>query len=146
MGQISNNTFITHFMFGLFSNVCIIYLIRYHSTDWKIGILSGQNLLAVIAFCSILSATILSTNYNKTKAFSCYHPLYLFFKLLFSKAVLIPALLFPLGALTGQILSCLIYKNMTIYSLVKFGVFFTLVLWVIGILGSFIGIFILNRK
>ncbi len=137
---------LTHLMFGLFSNICMIYLIRFHSNALKTGAFSGQNLLVLLILLSIVSASFFWFKYNESKSLPYHHPLFLFFNLLFSKAILVPAAVFPIGALLGQVFVGLVFINQTIEALIKIGVSFTLLLYLFSVLGSFIGVMIVNRR
>ena len=89
----------------------------------------------------IISSFICSRHINKNTALPYNHPLFLFFKLLFSRGVLLPPIFFASGFLTSTIIRSLFSQE---YSGNEIKV--SISLYMLGIVGSFIGVIVVNKN
>lgn len=109
-------------------------------------LLSHKHIFILLVVFSIISTAISSYHYNKDIAFPLYHPIAMFFRLLLSKSTLIPSLFFPLGVYSGNVLFSLVSQKEIWESIFIFGSKVICLLYIISTLGSFVGIFISNRR
>ncbi len=134
------------YMGGVVIYICTAVYIRYIYSGNDNGVFSRDNILLLTVACSFVSAIISSYFYNKDIAYPLHHPVFLFFKILFSNSTLVPSIFFPLGVYSGHVVFSLIYQHDIWRSIFILGSGMFCSLYVISLLGSFLGIVILNRR
>ena len=93
----------------------------------------------------IISSVFCSIHINRNTVLPFSHPLFLFFKLLFSFSILVPPILFVAGQLTARLIHIVFLSEFSTNSmLLTFQ--FSFSLYIFGIVGSFIGIMLLNKR
>jgi hypothetical protein len=137
--------FVASYICGIIIYLCTVLYIRYVSSIENV-FFSQENSFLLVALFSTISALYSSYHYNKNIAHPLYHPIFLFFKLLFSKSTLLPSLFCPLGVYSGHWVVSIIYQKEIWRSIFIIGTGMLFSLYVISLLGSFVGIFISNRK
>ena len=136
--------FLLSFISGFSLSLAIHVSFFYFSGD---GFEVFRNLLPDILFVfSIFATTVSSVIYNKKTVTALYHPLVLFFKLLFSKKILIPPIFFPAGLIFESIIFRITSLNDISLNSFFADIKFLFILYSVNILGAFIGIFLLYRK
>jgi len=146
ISPITRFVFLMTYIFGVILYICIAVYLRYFYSVDENGVLSRDNILFLIVICSIISALVASYHYNKDIAFPVYHPILLFFKILLSKSTLVPSIFFPLGVYSGHFVFSLIYQQETWRSIFILGSGMLCSLYIVSLLGSFLGIYLLNRR
>jgi hypothetical protein len=135
-----------NFIGGVIIYPCIGLYIRYSSSDVGNALFLPEYGFLLLALFSLIFALLTSYQYNKDIAHPLYHPIFLFFKLLFSKHILLPTIFFPLGAFFSH-LACSFISQQDMWRSISFiGIRMLFFLCVISMLGSFVGTFISNRK
>ena len=89
----------------------------------------------------IISSSICSRHINKNTALPYSHPLVLFFKLLLSKGIFLPPMFFVSGFLTATIIRSFFSQE---YSGNEISV--SISLYMLGIVGSFIGVIVVSKN
>jgi hypothetical protein len=138
--------FLMTYIFGVIIYICIAIYLRYFFSVDENEVLSRDNILFLIVICAIISALVASYHYNKDIAFPVYHPILLFFQILLSKSTLVPSIFFPFGVYSGHFVFSLIYQQETWRSIFILGSGMFCSLYIVSLLGSFLGIFLLNRR
>lgn len=92
---------------------------------------------------NIISSAVCSIDFNKYITLPLSHPVFLFFKLLFSKIILLPPIFFVTGLFIGKLLEMLFYKSYSYYS-VFLSIKLMIFLYILGIAGAYVGIFFIN--
>jgi hypothetical protein len=137
---------INNIVIGMLLYLGFVFLMLKHSDSFARSYLSGQILFVFLIIFALFASCWASINLNKGKVLYFEHPVFQFFKILFSKSCLLPSLFLPIGALIGHLIYMILLHRTDNLGAFKAGIFLVVLLYFAGLVGSFIGLAILNKR